>query len=659
MQYDRIFEQLLMKSTIILGFRNLPIAVFSALNKLGALAPPRSPIGLLLFLLLTASVQATESTPITITVDASEIDKQRIEARLVMPVKPGALTLLYPKWLPGTHGPGGPIGRLGGLKLSAGGKPISWQRDPLEMFAFHCEAPDGATVLEAELAYVLTSAQDPFDVSVGVVASRHVAIINWNALVVYRKGDKVDDVTYAARLRLPAGWKYGSRLDVVRQSPEEIEFKPVSLSRLIDCPVIAGEHFRTIPLTSAPAPHQIDLACEDAKTLDLNPEFIDHMKRLVAESGSFFGARHYTNFHFLLGLSDRLPAFGLEHHECSVNTASPRAFTGDASAKWWLTFLLPHEYLHSWNGKYRRPAGLISPDYQGPQQTDLLWVYEGLTQYLGLVLDARSGLWTPEQYRENLALTAAELDRRPGRTWRPLGDTALASQIRTVSSRHTWRGGSDYYYEGVFLWLEADGVIRRQSQGKKSLEDFCRAFFGGDDGKPIVKPYSFDDVVKSMEEIAPYDWRDFFTRRLNSTEAHAPLAGLEAAGWRLVFTDALPETLKGRGGIDMSYSFGCWLSKDGNISDVLPRSPAAKAGLHGGMRIVAVNGRRFSEDSLRQALKASAKDKTKLDLLIESGDEFKTYSMDFHDGEKYPNLERISDRPDVLSQIIKPAYDKK
>jgi predicted metalloprotease with PDZ domain len=609
----------------------------------------------ILLLALTLSTRAAEPAPITLTVDASKIDKQQVEARLVIPAKPGPLTLLYPKWLPGTHGPGGPIGRLGGLKLSAAGRPVPWQRDPLEMFAFHCEVPDGATVLEVELAYALTSAQDALEVSVGVVASRHVAIINWNALLVYPKGARVDDIVYAARLRLPPTWKYGSRLDTVRESPEEIEFKPVSLSRLIDCPVIAGEHFRTIPLTGEPAPHQIDLACEDVKTLDLNAEFIDHMKRLVAESGALFGARHYTHFHFLLGLSDRLPAFGLEHHECSVNTASPKALTGDASAKWWLTFLLPHEYLHSWNGKYRRPTGLISPDYQGPQQTDLLWVYEGLTQYLGLVLDARSGLWTPEQYRENLALTAAELDRRSGRTWRPLADTALASQIHTVSSRHTWRGGSDYYYEGVFIWLEVDGIIRKQTQGKRCLEDFCRAFFGGDDGKAIVKPYFFDDVIKSFEEIAPYDWRSFFTKRLTATEAHAPLAGLEAAGWRLVYTDVMPETLKARGGLDMSYSLGCWLSKEGNVVEIMPQSSAAKAGVVGGMRVLAVNGRRFSEESLRNALKNSAKEKGKIDLLIENGDEFKTYSVDYHDGEKYPNLERDNNRPDVLSQIIKPV----
>jgi predicted metalloprotease with PDZ domain len=607
---------------------------------------------------LPLSVRAAEPAPITLTVDASEIDKRRIEARLVIPVKPGPLTLLYPKWLPGTHGPGGPIGRLGGLKLSAAGKPVAWQRDPLEMFAFHCRVPDGATVLEVELAYALTSAQDAFEVSIGVVASRHLAIINWNALLVYPKGARPDDITYAARLRLPPGWKYGSRLEPARQSNEKIEFKPVTLSRLIDCPVITGEHFRTIPLTDEPTPHQIDLACEDAKTLKLNPEFIDHMKRLVAESGAFFGARHYTHFHFLLGLSDRLPAFGLEHHECSVNTASPKAFTGDVAAKWWLTFLLPHEYLHSWNGKYRRPAGLISPDYQGPQQTDLLWVYEGLTQYLGLVLDARSGLWTPEQYRENLALTAAELERRSGRTWRPLADTALASQIHTVGSRHTWRGGSDYYYEGVFIWLEVDGIIRQQTQGKKSLEDFCRAFFGGDDGKVVVKPYSFDDVVNSLEEIAPYDWRGFFTKRLSSIDAHAPLAGLEAAGWRLVYTDHVPETLKSRSGLDMSYSLGCWLSKEGNVIDVMPQSAAAKAGLIAGMRILAVNGRRFSQDSLHQGLKTSAKEKTKIDLLIENGDEFKTYSIDYQDGDKYPNLERDTNRPDVLSEIIKPAGNK-
>ena len=302
--------------------------------------------------------------------------------------------------------------------------------------------------------------------------------------------------------------------------------------------------------------------------------------------------------------------------------------------------------------------GLVSPDYQGPHQTDLLWVYEGLTQYLGLVLDARCGLWTPEQYRENLALTAAELDRRSGRTWRPLGDTALASQIHTVGSRHTWRGGSDYYYEGVFLWLEADGIIRKQTQGNKCLEDFCRAFFGGEDGKVTVKPYSFDDVTKSLDEIASYDWGGFFKKRLTATDAHAPLAGLEAAGWQLVYSDHLPETLKSRGMLDMSYGLGCWLSKEGSIIEVMPNSPGAKAGLMPGMKVIAVNGRRFSDGSLRQGLQASAKENAKFDLLIENGDEFKTWSVDYHGGEKYPNLERNESRPDILSQIIKPASKK-
>ncbi len=375
----------------------------------------------------------------------------------------------------------------------------------------------------------------------------------------------------------------------------------------------------------------------------------------MAESGAYFGARHYTNFHFLLGLSDKLPSFGLEHHECSVNTASPRAFSGDPSAKWWLTFLLPHEYLHSWDGKYRRPAGLVTPDYQGPHQTDLLWVYEGLTQYLGLVMDARSGLWTPEQYRENLAQTAADLDRRSGRTWRPLIDTALGSQIHTVGSRHTWRGGSDYYYEMVFVWLEADGIIRKQTQGKRNLQDFCRAFFGGEDGKVLVKPYSFEDVVTALEEIAPYDWNGFFKNRLNSTDAHAPMAGLEMAGWKLVYTDHLPDTTRGRGGLDLSYGLGCSISREGNISGIYPHLPAAQAGLREGMRVVAVNGRRFSNAVVRDALKASAKENTKLDLLIENGEEFKTVSVDYHGGEKYPHLERIPDRPDVLAEIIKSA----
>ncbi len=592
--------------------------------------------------------------PITLTVDASEVHERRIQARLVIPAQPGRLTLFYPKWIPGTHAPDGPIRRLGGLKLTAAGKQIAWQRDPLDMFTFHCEVPAGANRVEVELAYMLTAFQDPLEVSAGVVASPHLAIINWNSLLLYPKGSAADEQPFLASLRLPKGWKYGTGLEIAKNSDDTIEFQPAPLTRLVDSPVIAGEFFRTIPLKGEPIPHQIDLAAEDAKALELSPEFITHMKLLVAESGALFGARHYRSFRFLLGLSERVPAFGLEHHECSVNTASPKALAGDARAKWWLTFLLPHEYLHSWNGKYRRPAAMVGRDFQQPQQTDLLWVYEGLTQYLGLVLDARSGLWTPEQFREDLALIAADLDRRfKGRTWRPLADTAVAAQVPAMASQHTWRGGSDYYYEGVLIWLEADVLIRQKSKGKRSLDDFCRKFFGGEGWQPI-KPYSFDDVVSTLNEVSPHDWRAYFNSRISSTSPTAPLGGIEEGGWRLTYNDVLPETLKARGLLDESYSLGVWLTKDGTIMEVIPGMPAAKAGLRSGMKLIAINGKRFSEERIRKAVKATKTAAAPLNFLMENGDDFKTYTVNYRGGEKYPHLERAQDRPDLLSQILKP-----
>jgi predicted metalloprotease with PDZ domain len=622
------------------------------------------PFVLSLFLLLTAYRCAVIAaglqfaarfprSPITLTVDASEVHERRIQARLVIPAQAGRLTLFYPKWIPGTHAPDGPIRRLGGLKLTAAGKPIAWQRDPLDMYTFHCEVPPGAYRVEVELAYILTAFQDPLEVSAGVVASPHLAIINWNSLLLYPKGTLADEQSCLASLRLPKGWKYGTGLEIAKNSDDTIEFQPVPLSRLVDSPVIAGEFFRTIPLGGEQIPHQIDLAAEDAKALELSLEFIANMKRLVAESGALFGARHYRAFRFLLGLSDRVPAFGLEHHECSVNTASPKALTGDARAKWWLTFLLPHEYLHSWNGKYRRPAAMVGRDFQQPQQTDLLWVYEGLTQYLGLVLDARSGLWTPEQFREELGLIAADLDRRRGRAWRPLADTAVAAQVPAMASQHTWRGGSDYYYEGVLIWLEADVLIRQKSKGKRSLDDFCQKFFGGEGRQPI-KPYTFDDVVSALNDMAPHDWRAYFNSRLSSTSPTAPLGGIEDGGWRLTYNDVLPETLKARGLLDQSYSLGVWLTKDGTVTEVIPGMPAAKAGLRSGMKLIAINGKRFSEERLREAVKATRTAVAPLNFLMENGDEFKTYTVAYRGGEKYPHLERAQDRPDLLSKILKP-----
>jgi predicted metalloprotease with PDZ domain len=429
--------------------------------------------------------------------------------------------------------------------------------------------------------------------------------------------------------------------------------------------VIAGSHFRTIKLTESTAPSfQIDMVSDSDAALQMSPEQIVNYGQLVVEANKLFGGHHYEHYHFLYTLSDNVAHFGLEHHESSDDRVPERTLLDEplrkASAD-----LLPHEFVHSWNGKYRRPLGLATADYQQPMKGDLLWVYEGLTEYLGSILAARSGLRTPEDQHEHLAVIAAYLDRYPGRTWRPLSDTAVAAQLlyNAPGSWFSWRRGVDYYDEGELIWLEADTIIREQTKGARSLDDFCRRFHGAPSTAPMVKPYTFDDVVNTMNEVAPYDWRTFFNTRLNSTDPRAPLGGLSNSGWRLVYSDVENENQKAFGEAnktaDLSYSIGIKLNEDGAIGDAVPGTSGYAAGLGPGMKIIGVNGSAFSIDAVREAIRAAKSSPAPLELLVQNGGSLKTYSVNYHDGERFPHLERDPSRPDLLQQIIKPLQARR
>ncbi len=424
--------------------------------------------------------------------------------------------------------------------------------------------------------------------------------------------------------------------------------------------MIAGAHFRTLDLTPGAKPsHEIDIVADSAAALEIKPEDARHFSHLVAETGALFGARHYRGYHFLLTLSEHVAHFGLEHHESSDNRTWERFLIDDDLRKLW-AMVLPHEMVHSWNGKYRRPAGLATADFDQPMKGELLWVYEGLTDYLGEVLAARCGLWTNENFRESLALNAARLDRQAGRTWRPLADTTVAAQLLYLARPEgaAWRRSVDFYPEGDLIWLEADVLIRQQSQGRRSLDDFCKKFYGGEGGAPKVAPYTLDDVVAALNEIAPLDWRQFFQTRVYAANPRAPLGGIEGAGWRLAFQEALPDMLKSIEAAhkltDLSFSLGFTLKEDGTIIDVLPGSPADKAGVSPAMKLVAVNGRRWTAAILRAAVTSAKSDAAPLELLVENEDYFKTCKLDYHDGEKYPRLERDATKPDLLAEILKP-----
>ncbi len=600
--------------------------------------------------------------PVRLNVDLREATKHIFHAKLFFPVAPGLLTFVYPKWIPGEHSPVGPILNLTGLNFRSDGKPLEWRRDDVDMFAFHCQIPNGATELEVSLDYV--SPAGPSAGRENSSATAQLALLNWYTVLLYPQGAKSDDLTYVASLQIPAKWKYGTALPVANEASESIEFQPTILTTLVDSPVLMGAHMRTIDLSPGQKPqHHIHIAAETESGLELTPETIREWRQLVAETGALFGARHYRHYDFLLTESDNVETDGVEHHESSDNRVPGRTFQ-DANISDAMTDLLPHEFTHSWNGKYRRPAGLATPNYQEPMKGGLLWVYEGMTQYYGTILSARIGSWTSERLRENLAWVAAYLDQRKGRSWRDLEDTAVAAQLLYGSPDEykSWRRDTDYYDEGTLIWLEADTIIRQETSGKKSLDDFCKKFEGGENTGPKIVPYTLEYVVAAMQDIAPYDWRGFFTRRVNSHGPGAPLGGLENSGWKLVYNETPNDSREaGEAAMhltDAQFSVGFVVRDTGGengdeIIDVIPGSSAAQAGIAPGMKLIAVNSRRWSPDDLHAAIRQAKNGREPIEFLIENEDFFRTYTVDYHGGERYPHLERIGGKPDLLSEIAK------
>lgn len=599
--------------------------------------------------------------PITLRVDATDAPSNVFHSHLNIPASAGPLTLYYPKWIPGEHSPSGPIVGLAGMRLTANGNVIPWTRDPVEMFAFHVDVPSGASAIDIDLDYLAPVGGAMF--TAGPSTSPRLAVLSWNTVLLYPQTANTDTLQYEATLRIPRGWKYASPLET-RSGGEEIRFETVSLTTLIDSPVQMGAELRSINIPNGTGfRHTINLASESSYALETPADFADRYGRLVAETTALFGANHYRHYDWLLTLSNQVAHFGLEHHESSDDRTSENAIRDEEGRKW-LSGLMAHEFVHSWNGKYRRPAGLATGNYHNPMTGEMLWVYEGLTNFLGELLPYRSGLINAEEYRDELAATAAGMSQHVGRTWRPLLDTAVAAQVLYGSpgAGRAWRRSVDFYPEGSLIWLDVDMTIRSLTGGKRSLDDFCRAFFGGSSGRPEVQPYTFDDLVAALNGVAPSDWRAFLNRRLTSTDPTPPLGGIEASGWHLVYNDK-PNLAISFGehrskGADVSSSLGFSVGENGTISDVIPNSPAARAGVTAGSRVIAVNGRRFSAEQLHDSVKASAKATGPIELILESDEYYSTGRIDYHGGERYPHLERISGKPDLLDVIGKPLAKK-
>lgn len=597
-----------------------------------------------------ASAFAQNSSTIKLNVDATEAARNILHVKETMAVKAGEFTLFYPKWIPGEHAPTGTINDMVNLFITANGKPLAWQRDDVEMFAFHLTVPPG--VNQIEIAF--DDVSQP-----GTISSAQLSRIKWNRLLLYPEGAKSDDVQVAASLKMPADWKYATSLAVDGESANLVNFKSISLTYFIDSPAIIGKNFKKIVLSNdGGVLHEMDIVADNADALEVKSETLAGWKNLIKEANLMFGARHYNSYRFLLTLSDVGGSEGLEHHESSEDGVGEKALS-DPNELLDLGDLLGHEYAHSWNGKYRRPASLTTPDFEQPMKGDLLWVYEGLTQYLGRVLPARSNLWTPEVFRDVIADTAASMDYQSGRRWRPLVDTARAVQF-TYDSPRAWmneRRRVDYYYEGSLIWLEADVLIRRKSGGKLSLDNFMRKFHGGQNTAPLVLTYDFDEVVRTLNAVTPYDWRKFLIERVYTAQKNAPLGGITDGGWKLVYN----ETPNVQGQIDeqtrkfisLAFSIGVIVNSEGTILDVNPDLAAAKAGLAPGMKIINVNGQGFSGEVLHTAIAATKNGSSPIKLIADNGGFKETYNLEYQGGERYPHLERDTAKTDLLSEVIK------
>lgn len=607
-----------------------------------------------------AQAQSARSAqePIKLSVDATDAPQKILHVHEVIPVKPGALNLYYPEWIPGEHMPDGPIIQMAGLKFSATGMTIPWRRDLVEMYTLHLDIPPGVSALDADFDFLLSAPASGF--SGGASATAYLNVLSWNQVLLYPAGTSIRELLFDPSLKIPTGWQFGTALPVAGQEGGTIDFSPVALNTLVDSPVLAGKYFRRIELTPGQTPkHEMDIAADSAAALALPADMEAHFHQLVDETGVLFGSRHYRDYHFLVTLSDDVAHFGLEHHESSDDRTFERSLI-DPEGRIEFAGLLPHEFVHSWNGKYRRPAGLATENYQQPMEDDLLWVYEGLTEYLGNVLTARSGLLSIQDSQEALALLAATYAQRPGRDWRPLQDTADAALFLYNAGNDwtNWRRGTDFYEEGELLWLDVDTTLRRLTNDKKSMNDFCRIFHGGEGGKPALKTYKFDDVVATLNSLAPYDWAGFLRARLDRTSTNTPTEAIENSGWKIEFSEQ-PNSMLETGDdvekrVDASLSIGMIVGEDGGVIDVIHGGPCYKAGFGPGMKIAAVEGHPYSSAALDDAILAAESNSSPIELIVQNGAEFKTVSVDYHGGLRYPHLVRDESKPDYLTEILSP-----
>jgi predicted metalloprotease with PDZ domain len=612
-----------------------------------------------------APVDQPYAGTISLSVDLTNVNDRVLNVRENIPVKPGPMILLYPQWLPGNHSPSNSVQNLAGLVIAADGKPVPWLRDSANMWAFHVDVPKGATSLDLNFQYLA-----PIRPQQGRISTK-IADLTWNSVLLYPAGYFSRRIQFSSELKLPEGWKFASALEVKSQTGNLVQFKDVPLNTLIDSPLYAGINYKRVDLSTGPKnPVYLDVFADKPEQLEITPEELQSHKDLVIQAQKLFQSHHYDHYDFLFSLSDTVGGKGLEHHQSSEDGTRANYFT-DWAAGVSGRALLPHEYTHSWNGKFRRPADLWTANFNEPMRNSLLWVYEGLTDYYGNVLTARSGMRTPEQSRDEFAQIAASFEASPGRTWRSLEDTTnqpiISSHFAAPELWPSWQRSFDYYPESDLVWLDADTKIRELSNGQKSLDDFARLFFGIDNGSYITVTYTLEDLVKALNTVQPYDWGEFFRARVYQVEPQVPEDGITRGGYKLVYNDTQPEWMKHTDrsfGTNFSTSIGFSVSGEGGpngsssgpgmITSVVWNGPAFKAGVTPDMQLLAVNDHAFNVETLRAAILDAEKNQVPIKLLLKRDNEFTTVNVDYHGGLRYPHLERVESVPDRLDEILAP-----
>lgn len=623
---------------------------------------------------IAAEQQATPD-PMTIAIDVRELPRKLIEAELVIPIAKQndahQVALWYPKWVPGSHGPGGPIANIAGLQIhGSNGDLLMWKRTPGEVYRMEVQVPAGEDELHVSVRYI---ADQPTTTSFGhdCFGSSNIGMVSPGSLLFYQEGIKIDDQQIQAELHLPKAWRAATALPAVEtkndsKTTTNIQaYDTVSLRTLVDSPIMFGKYYQSFELaedTELSPPHTLHVFADDHATTNLNPKVVDKYRSMVSQTSRLIGSHPFDRFDILLGVTDALPKNGLEHMRSTFNVLPPKSLQSAEALKGWDRLLVPHEYLHSWCGKYRRPEGMLTTDFHSPKDTELLWVYEGLTQYLGELVEARSGMMSADEFRARLLVELRNATHQQGRQWRTLADTAAASHILRAASP-SWSGlrrSQDYYMEGMLFWLEADAQIRRATNNKKTLDDFCHSFFKAPRSSTLPVAFSRDEIVKQLNSVAKFDWDGLIARRVESFQQQFDPAVAELLGYKFQLTATKPTipsaTFRHSRGIDLLDSLGISVATDGKVQRVLLGTPADQARLAPTAEIIGVGKHKWSGKRLTDAVQKSS-DRTPIELLITSGDELRTLQIHYYDGLRYWNLNRDETVSDLLAEIVKAKSD--